>query len=89
MPEAIKIRTYPNEIHATLAKALLEGEGIAAEIRPDESAQFSSIPTIILGDAMTPFALFVEEQDLHQAETILIETESGEFAVDEDEEGAI
>ena len=84
MSKLVVLRTYPDRLHAELASSFLESEGIESHVSSP-----SQLPGSYLiaewGDGLIPHELKVFEDDLQAAEDILAETETGESAIDDDE----
>lgn len=81
MSTPVLLRTYPDQIHAELARAFLDAEGIEANIEVPENAP----PVEIFaewGMGAVPHGLFVAQEDFDRADALLTETESVKF--DED-----
>lgn len=75
MSELVAVRTYPDSIHAELARAYLESEGIDATVESPEDAP----PAAVIaewGMGAVAHLLKVPEADLKQADALLTETET-------------
>ncbi len=84
MSNLVVLRSYPDRLHAELARSFLEAEGIEAFVSSP-----SQLPGSYLiaewGDGIVPHELKVVEEDLPAAEEALAETEAGDWAIDDDE----
>lgn len=75
MPELIVLRTYPDRIHADLARSYLESQGIDAFVE----APANVLPVEIFaewGMGAAPHTLKVAEADYAEADALLADTES-------------
>lgn len=81
MSTPVLLRTYPDQIHADLARSFLDSEGIDATVEVPEN----SAPVDIFaewGMGAVPHGLFVAQEDYDRADALLKETESVKFEED-------
>ena len=85
MSDPVVIRSYPDRLHAELARSVLEAEGVLAQVTTPSQLP-GSYMIAEWGDGFIPHELRVAEEDVEAAEAILAETEAGDWEVDEDGE---
>jgi hypothetical protein len=83
MSDYVVLRTYPDRLHAELARSFLEAEGIETLVS-SPSQMPGSYLIAEFGDGMVPHELKVAKEDLADAEAALAETEDIVWTDDED-----